>query len=76
MIDAPCPHVSVSLIYAAPGARWACDECGEAFHPVAWPCLIPPPPAVCHPYDEACGGSGGPCRNHGGTMTDAEERTA
>lgn len=22
----------------------------------------------CHPYDEKCGGPGGPCRNHGGTF--------
>lgn len=23
---------------------------------------------TCHPYDDACGGRGGPCRNHGGVL--------
>jgi hypothetical protein len=26
-------------------------------------------PSECHPYDETCGGPGGPCRNHGGLLT-------
>jgi hypothetical protein len=23
---------------------------------------------ICHPYDDPCGGPGGPCRNHGGIV--------
>jgi len=36
--------------------------------PSAWPDLDVAPAGPCHPYDEACGGPGGPCRNHGGRV--------
>lgn len=36
-----CIHAVVTLRYAPPGGRWACDECGQRFHPVEMTCVTP-----------------------------------
>jgi hypothetical protein len=35
-----CLHLGVSMIYAAPGARWVCDGCGTQFHPASMSCFM------------------------------------